>query len=81
MGVARWSINMGVQSLEESDEIENVPWLYSARLSGSMHTLGLSGPTRVVESLDDIFDGYDYSRGNRVRSYNKTDIDQYIRCF
>ena len=56
IGVAKWSVNMGVQSLDEIREIESTPELYSARLSSSLYQLGLSKPSAVVESLDDVLD-------------------------
>ena len=56
IGVAKWSVNMGVQSFDEIREIESSPELYSARLSSSLYQLGLSEPDSVVESLTDVLD-------------------------
>lgn len=56
IGVAKWSVNMGIQSFDEIREMERCPKLYSARLASCMYQLGLSKPTAVVESLDDVLD-------------------------
>ena len=60
IGVAKWSIHMGVQSVPEIREISasevTSPELYSARIASSMAQLGLSNPTTVVESLDDVLE-------------------------
>lgn len=70
IGVAKWSVNMGVESFDEILEIERCADLYHARLSSSMYQLGLSEPTAVVESLDDVLDHVNLTETSTTHSTN-----------